>query len=170
MEDPDEDNNGYKSYGVPNAASNCWAVHGNHTETGKPLLACDPHLRKSVQSTWYPLRMSWYDADGDKSYIMGASVVGSPTITYGRTKFMAFGVTALNPDVIDMYTETIKDGKYLYEGEWHALEEYEETIKVRFGFDVTIKVQLTRNGVIVDKDLMDGTAADISPFISREPL
>lgn len=24
--------------------SNCWAVHGNHTQSGKPILACDPHL------------------------------------------------------------------------------------------------------------------------------
>ena len=48
------------------------------------------------------------------------------------------------------------------------MEEYEETIKVRFWFDQTVKVQLTRNGVIIDKDMMDGVAADITPFVSRE--
>lgn len=26
--------------------SNCWAVHGNYTESGMPLMACDPHLMK----------------------------------------------------------------------------------------------------------------------------
>lgn len=25
-------------------ASNNWVIHGNHTKTGKPLLANDPHL------------------------------------------------------------------------------------------------------------------------------
>ena len=110
MEDPNEKNNSYKSYALPSAASNCWAVHGNHTRSGKPILACDPHLRKSVQSTWYAMRMSWYDSNGEKSYIAGGSLVGTPSVSYGRTKFLAFGLTALNPDVIDLYQETIKDG------------------------------------------------------------
>jgi acyl-homoserine lactone acylase PvdQ len=26
--------------------SNCWTVHGNFTESGKPYLACDPHMNK----------------------------------------------------------------------------------------------------------------------------
>ena len=32
--------------GAGGIGSNCWAVHGNHTESGKPLLTCDPHLMK----------------------------------------------------------------------------------------------------------------------------
>lgn len=26
--------------------SNCWVISGNHTESGKPILSCDPHLVK----------------------------------------------------------------------------------------------------------------------------
>ena len=81
---------------------------------------------------------------------------------------MAFGSTAMHPDNIDLYDETIKDGKYLYNGEWHDIIEHEETIKVRFGSDVKMKIQLTRNGVIVDKDFVSGTAADMVPFITPE--
>lgn len=33
--------------------SNCWVVHGNHTTTGKPLLANDPHLETMIPSMWY---------------------------------------------------------------------------------------------------------------------
>ena len=36
----------YGKINVPKTGggSNCFAVHGNHTESGKPILSCDPHL------------------------------------------------------------------------------------------------------------------------------
>jgi len=33
-------------------ASNNWVIHGNYTETGKPLLSSDPHLQNSIPSFW----------------------------------------------------------------------------------------------------------------------
>jgi len=33
-------------------ASNNWAIHGDHTASGKPLLANDPHLGNSIPSFW----------------------------------------------------------------------------------------------------------------------
>ena len=39
--------------------SNCWAVHGNHTASGKPIVSCDPHLGKLQFSIWYMNRLSW---------------------------------------------------------------------------------------------------------------
>ena len=41
--------------------SNCWVIHGDYTESGKPLLACDPHLMNVVQSMWYGVRIAWKD-------------------------------------------------------------------------------------------------------------
>ena len=32
-------------------SSNHWVVHGNHTETGMPLFASDPHLENQIPST-----------------------------------------------------------------------------------------------------------------------
>jgi acyl-homoserine lactone acylase PvdQ len=39
--------------------SNCWAVHGNFTKSGKPILSCDPHLAKFTSPTWHLSRISW---------------------------------------------------------------------------------------------------------------
>lgn len=39
--------------------SNCWAVHGNLTESGEPILTCDPHLAKMINGFWYATRLSW---------------------------------------------------------------------------------------------------------------
>ena len=47
--------------------SNCWAVHGNFTKSGKPMLSCDPHLAKGIFSTWYPTRISWNETTFEDS-------------------------------------------------------------------------------------------------------
>ena len=30
--------------------SNCWAIHGNYTKSGKPMVVSDPHLNNGVPS------------------------------------------------------------------------------------------------------------------------
>jgi acyl-homoserine lactone acylase PvdQ len=58
----------------------------------------------------------------------------------------------------------------LYENEYHDLVTYEEVIKVRFSEDVKITVKMTRNGVLIDRDFIDGAGADIVPFIPADWL
>lgn len=77
--------------------------------------------------------LQWGD-DGD--YLMGGSHVGLPLFSYARTKYMAWGATAINPDVSDLFVEKIEDDKYLYDGQWHTLKKVQEVIKVRFSEDV----------------------------------
>lgn len=38
--------------------SNAWAVSGSRTQSGKPLLAGDPHIRFSVPAVWYEAQLS----------------------------------------------------------------------------------------------------------------
>lgn len=33
-------------------ASNNWVIHGNHTSTGLPMLASDPHLSTDMPAFW----------------------------------------------------------------------------------------------------------------------
>ena len=74
----------------------------------------------------------------------GGSFVGTPTFTYGKTPFGAYGGTALNPDTIDVFVELVKEenGVEMYydgvEGAYREYEVIEETIKVRFWFDQTL--------------------------------
>ena len=110
--------------------SDCFVVHGRHTESKKPIMACDPHLIKWVHSKWYMANMQWGD-----NYIMGAGVPGLPFIIYGRTKYGAFGVTALNSDVSDLYEEKVDGNKYFYDGQWHEFKIRTEHLGVRLGAD-----------------------------------
>ena len=84
--------------------SNSFAIHGNYTKNGKPILASDPHLEKVMHSFWYAARVSWNATDPDsgevyRTYLAGGTLVGTPNLTYGRSPFAAWGPTALNPDV-----------------------------------------------------------------------
>lgn len=71
-------------------------------------------------STWYLTRLSWNATDetGEeyKTYIIGGSFVGVPSFTYARSPFAAIGATALNPDIMDMFVEDVKeiDGKEVF--------------------------------------------------------
>ena len=98
--------------------SNCYGVHGDHTQSGKPLLACDPHNLKVVNSIWYLTRLSWNETDSStgeeyQTYMLGGSIVGMPFFTYARTPFGGIGATALNPDITDVFVEDVRGEQYL---------------------------------------------------------
>lgn len=139
--------------------SNCWSVSGRLTESGKPLLSCDPHLNKQLQSMWYLTAVSWkqsYDEDSTEGgYVVGGSVIGLPVFSYGRSKYYAWGATALNPDIQDLFVERIEGDKYEFDGEWHQLRTINETFKVRMGQDVNYTFSYTHHGALLFKPSKD---------------
>src|SRR5437667_9876759 len=114
--------------------SNNWVVSGAHTQSGKPLLANDPHLSHSVPSVWYQIEL---EAPG--LHVAGVSLPGGPLVVIGHNDRIAWGMTNTGPDVQDLYLETFKPGdpnKYLVNGRWIDAEVREEHIKVRRAADV----------------------------------
>lgn len=45
--------------------------------------------------------------------IVGATVVGTTIISHGRTDYMSWGVTAINPDISDVFVEYLRDERFL---------------------------------------------------------
>lgn len=145
-------------------------MHGNYTEKGKPFLACDPHLNKAASSYFYLTRISWNETrlaeetgeeEEYKTYLIGGTLIGVPQFMYGRTPFASWGVTALYPDVMDLYVENIRDETHYLDavsGEYEPIETITETIGVRFGSDVTLETKVTRSGIIMPLDIIDGQA------------
>ena len=142
-------------------------AHGNHSASGKPILTCDPHLGKTMNSFWYPTRIAW-DAEDEqgpyRTFMAGGSLVGTPVFTLGRTPFAVFGGTALNPDSVDVFVELVKEEggvQMHYDGVEEVYKEFEiveETIKVRFWFDQTLQIKLSANGVMIPNDFLDDKA------------
>ena len=69
-------------------ASNEFAISGRHTTSGAPLVENDPHLSLGEPSTWYPIHLEAGDLD-----VMGNGFPGTPGVTLGRNKFVAWGAT-----------------------------------------------------------------------------
>ncbi|HET7792183.1 MAG TPA: penicillin acylase family protein [Rhizobacter sp.] len=133
--------------GVEGVGSNNWVVHGSHTESGKPLLANDPHLKLSAPALWYLARI---DAPGFK--VAGATMPGLPFVVLGQNEHIAWGFTNTAPDVQDLYIERIKPDdatQYQTPTGWAEFTSFTETIKVKGKPDVTLVVRSTRHGPVI---------------------
>ncbi len=143
--------------GIEGVGSNNWVVAGSRTETGRPLLANDPHLKLSAPALWYFARL---DAPGLK--VAGATMPGLPFVVLGQNERVAWGFTNTGPDVQDLYLERIKpDDRSQYqtpEG-WARFETWTETLKVKGGADVALTVRATRHGPVISDS---GVAAGVT--------
>ena len=132
--------------------SNAWVVSGAHTESGKPLLANDPHLRLEVPSVWYLAHISTPDFE-----IVGSTLPGLPFPLLGRTRNLAWGFTNTGSDVQDLFIERIDPddpARYLAPEGSLPFEVRTETIGVSGGDPITLEVRETRHGPVVS-DLLE---------------
>ena len=127
--------------------SNNWVIAGSHSQSGKPLLANDPHLALSVPAIWY---FAHLQAPGLS--VVGASLPGLPFVILGHNERTAWGFTNTGPDVQDLYLEQIdaQDAtRYKTPQGWANFETRTETIAVKGKPDVTLRVRSTRHGPVI---------------------
>jgi len=147
---------------VEGRGSNNWVIAGNHTASGKPLLANDPHLGLSAPAVWYFARLqapAERNADGSQRApldVIGATFPGTPFVVLGRTAKVAWGFTNTGPDVQDLYLERIDPSnpkRYQTPMGWADFETRSEVIKVKNKPDVAIVVRSTRHGPVISDAL-----------------
>ncbi|MGK5694185.1 penicillin acylase family protein [Streptomyces sp. URMC 128] len=130
--------------------SNSWVVSGQHTITGKPLLANDPHLSPSLPSVWYQMGLHCRSVSSACQYdVSGYTFAGMPGVIIGHNQAIAWGMTNSGVDVTDLYLEKITGDGYLYDGKVKPFETREETIKVAGGSPRKIVVRETNNGPLL---------------------
>ncbi|MFG3154613.1 penicillin acylase family protein [Streptomyces sp. NPDC048219] len=134
--------------------SNSWVVSGDHTITGKPLLANDPHLSPSLPSVWYQMGLHCRTVSATCQYdVTGYTFAGMPGVVIGHNQDIAWGLTNSGVDVTDLYLEKITGDGYQYDGKVVPFETREETIKVAGGEPKKIVVRETNNGPLLsDRD------------------
>lgn len=131
----------------PAAGSNAWVLSGEHTASGLPLLANDPHLGLQTPSLWYLVHLQAPGLD-----VMGGSLPGTPAVLLGRNSSIAWGLTNTGTDVQDLYIERLSptdDSVYLTEDGYVPFTVRTETIKVKGQDDVILEVRETRHGPVV---------------------
>jgi len=155
--------------------SNSWAVSGEYTSTGMPLLANDPHLAIQMPSIWYQNNLHCAPKTEECPFeVSGFSFAGVPGVVIGHNERIAWGVTNVGPDVMDLYIEKVNPdnpNQYEVNGEWVDFEIREEVINTPGGESVTLTVRSTRHGpVLTDtygplKDQVDlESNPDAQPF------
>ncbi len=133
--------------------SNAWAISGTRTQSGKPLLAGDPHLQQSWPSTFYINHMKAENLD-----VIGGSLPGAPGVVIGHNQKIAWSMTTLHFDVQDLYfNETNLTGVD------------HETILVKGAKPVEVNIQITPHGPVIDRH---GTryALQWSAFAGKYPF
>jgi penicillin G amidase len=127
--------------------SNNWAVSGQRSATGFPILANDPHLTLSLPSIWYQMQLN---APGVNVY--GSTMPGTPNVVIGFNQNIAWGVTNVGADVLDWYEVKFKNNKkeeYLHDGQWKKVNKRIETIKIKGLPDQIDTVLYTHHGPVV---------------------
>ena len=131
--------------------SNSWVVSGDHTTTGKPLLANDPHLGATMPGIWTQVGLHCNSLSKSCPFdVSGFSFSGLPGVVIGHNNAISWGFTNLDPDVQDLYLERIDGNNVLYNNKWRAMATREETFKVA-GQDKPVKITVreTRHGPLI---------------------
>ncbi|MHB9148628.1 MAG: penicillin acylase family protein [Thermoleophilia bacterium] len=135
--------------------SNSWAVGGDLTATGKPLLANDPHLGVQMPSIWFEIGLHETRAatsDSPTYDVAGFSFAGVPGVVIGHNADIAWGFTNVGADVQDLYVERVNPenpNQYEVNGSWVDMDTVTETIEVAGADPEEITVRYTRHGPVV---------------------
>jgi penicillin amidase len=152
--------------------SNNWVISGKLTESGKPLLANDPHLGIQMPSIWYQVGLH-LRGEGHTSSVAGFAFAPVPGVIVGHNNNIAWGVTNVNPDVQDLYAIHVHPEdplQYEWNGSWRRMKVHEETIHFGDGeAPVTIQVRETHLGPIINDNRLDEAGGKIQGFNNENP-
>lgn len=136
---------------VPNGSNN-WVIAGSKSETGKPLLANDPHRTMAIPSLRYVVHLVAPGWD-----VIGAVEPALPGVAIGHNRDIAWGITVFPIDQQDLYVEDLR-GK--------PVRTIRETIAVKGARPVEATLEFTKHGPIVWRD---GDRALALRWVGAEP-
>jgi penicillin amidase len=131
--------------------SNAWVVAGSRTQSGKPLLAGDPHIRFSAPSVWYEAHLSapGFDLYGHYQALM-------PFASLGMNHDFGWSITMFQNDDLDLIAEKVNPDnpdQVWYRGQWVDMTRSEQQIAVKGQPPVTLVLRQSPHGPIVNDAL-----------------
>lgn len=140
--------------GVPAyEGSNAWLVSGARSASGKPQLAGDPHIAFSAPAVWWEAHLK---APGFELY--GHHQALNPTALLGHNASFGWSLTMFQNDDIDLVVETVNPAnpdEVMHKGQWVKLQTREEVIAVKGKPALTLKLQRSPHGPIINRMLKD---------------
>ncbi len=130
--------------------SNNWAVHGSRTESGRPILASDPHRAHAVPSLRYLVHLEAPDLN-----VIGTGEPNAPGVSIGHNDRTAFGLTIFGADQEDIYVYETREGEpdlYRYGNGWETIERIEQAFAVKGHDAQVLTLSFTRHGPVLHED------------------
>ena len=130
--------------------SNNWAISGNKSFNGSPILANDPHrsiVAPSLRYITHLVAPGWNVIGGGEPEIPGISI--------GHNGFGAWGLTVFRTDAEDLYVYELNpknSNQYWHKGEWLDFKEIKETIAVKGNENQEIVLQYSIHGPVTFVD------------------
>jgi penicillin amidase len=143
--------------GKPPVGSNAWAIAGSLTSDGRAILANDMHLDLSVPNVWYRAELSYADVR-----LRGLTLAGVPAVIVGSNEHVAWGLTALDGDVLDLVRlelDPARPGEYRTPQGWRRFETRREVVRVKGAPDVVVPVRTTIWGPVASEPLLGAPVA-----------
>ena len=148
--------------------SNHWTLSGQLTESGKPLLAGDPHRGLDTPNVYYQNHVACPDFD-----VVGVSFPGVPGFPhFGHNQRVSWGVTHTGADYQDLFVERFDKNNpsyYQYKGQWRRAETFRETIKVQGSATEEISITVTHHGPVISGGPSDGVGIALRYTQTAEP-
>jgi penicillin amidase len=128
--------------------SNSWAVSGERTASGRPLVAGDPHRALDTPNCYYQNHLACPEFDA-----IGLSFPGVPGLPhFGHNGHVAWCVTHAMADYQDVFVERFdptNSMRYEFRGEWRPADVSYETVEVRGSEPVDVQITKTHHGPVV---------------------
>ncbi len=131
----------------PAEGSNNWVVAGARTDTGRPILASDPHRIYLQPSLRYAVHLTAPGLD-----VIGAGEPALPGISIGHNGSSAFSLTIAPMDQEDLFvceTDPNVPETFRFADGWERIARVAENIPVRGGPDETVTLGFTRHGPVI---------------------
>lgn len=136
--------------------SNGWAVSGDLTESGVPMVGGDSHRGLEVPNVYYQIHVRTDEFD-----VLGHSIPGMPLVMhFAHNRYVAWGMTHGGVDTQDLFVEQLRRSgdrvEYLFKGAWLTAESRTEELRARDGGSETTEVVATHHGPVISGNVDDG--------------
>ncbi len=139
-----------QKYDLNTIGSNNWIVNGDHTQSGYPMMANDPHRTQAAPSLRY---MAHLVAPGWN--VIGGGEPEIPGISIGHNEFGTWGLTVFRTDGEDLFvykTNPENPNQYWYKGAWENMRIIKDTFPVKGQKPEIVDLKYTRHGPVTFED------------------
>jgi len=143
-------------------ASHAWAIRGNKTTTGKPLLSLDPKISVYSSTFFYPYKLS---VNGFN--IRGSGFAGTVAMLAFWNSHLGHAPTSSGGDFVDLLEiEVINDQQYKIGDRTHNFTNRREIIRSKDGNETHLLIKETKFGPVLPHGLFNNHSAD-KTFVIR---